>query len=179
MNTIRFLRHFFTIVFICLLVFIFFIALALKDTLDSPSFENTIIYQPVPTPGSELQELEAVAEISLPTSAREIHGMISGFTDVDIWIRFNLPNADLPAFLQKTRCTEPLKTTDPTYYFPETIDPDWWQPHKATDLKVCYGSHDHFTQRILVDQSEPEMLVIYVFSVQYAASYPTPLTPNP
>jgi hypothetical protein len=39
--------------------------------------EVALIYQPAPTPGSELQALEADAEISIPANAREIYGMIS------------------------------------------------------------------------------------------------------
>lgn len=175
----RFLKYFFTIGFVCLGILIFFIAFVLKETLDSPSFENTIIYQPAPTPGGDLQTLEAIAEISIPASAREIHGMISGFTDIDIWIRFDLPNTDLPSFIQKTHCTDLLETTDPNLYSSETIDPDWWQPHKATDLQVCYGSHDSFTQRILVDRSNPETLQIYVFGVQIVDSNSPTLPPQP
>jgi hypothetical protein len=179
----RFLRRFFIIVFVCLGLSVFFIVfLLIRDLIaldNQPSAEVARIYQTAPTPGSDLQALEADAAISIPANAREIHGMISGFQDLDTWVRLDLPNADLPSFIQNARCTEPLKTTDPKKYTPVDFDPDWWQPHKATYLEECSGLHDYLSQRILVDRSKPEMLTIYVFSITHNYTKITTLTPKP
>jgi hypothetical protein len=138
-----------------------------------------MIYQPEPTLGSDLQALEADAGISIPASAREIHGLIEGFRELDTWVRLDLPNEELPSFIQKARCTEPLITTDPKNHYPGDLDPDWWQPHKATYLEECSGLHDYLFQRILVDRSKPEMLTIYVLNITDDYTSITTLTPKP
>jgi len=179
----RFLRRFFIIVIACLGMSVFLIAFFwlrdLSEPDNQPIQEVAMIYQPAPTPGSDLQALEADAEISIPATAREIHGMISGFRELDTWVRLDLPNEELPSFLQNARCTEPLKTSDPKKHTPGDLDPDWWQPHEAIYLEECSGLHDYLYQRILVDRSKPEMLTIYVFSITQNYTYITTLTPKP
>jgi hypothetical protein len=150
-------------IFVSFLVFLWIRGLFAPD--NKPYAEAAVIYQPAPTPGPDLEALEADAEISIPANAREIHGIISGFREPDIWARFDLPKAELTSFIQNARCTQPLKMTDPKQHYPGDLDPDWWQPHKATSLEECSGLHDYPFQRILVDRSKPEMLTIYVFSI--------------
>lgn len=182
MKLSRFLRRSVLIVFVCLGVFIFLILFFMIRDLTTPNSqvaEVAMIYQPAPTPGSDLQALEADAEISIPANAREIHGMISGFRELDTWVRLDLPQVDLSSFLQNARCTEPLKTTDPKKYSPGILDPNWWQPDQATALQECSGQHDYLYQRILVDQTKPEMVTIYIFSMTGNFINLTTLTPKP
>jgi hypothetical protein len=177
------LRRSFIVILACLglsvLVTAFFLIRNLSVRDNQPIAEVALIYQPAPTPGSDLQALEGDAEISIPANAREIHGMISGFRELDTWVRLDLPNDELPSFLQNARCTEPLKTTDPKKHTPGDLDPDWWQPHEAIYLEECTGLHDYLFQHILVDRSKPEKLTIYVFSITQSYTSITTLTPKP
>lgn len=142
---------------------------ALKIYLDQqpangPNEITSEIYLPAPAPGSSLNAIEADAEIKIPGSAREIHAMISGFRELDTWVRLDLPAEDLHAFLQNARCTSALYPSDPLSHGPGKLSPVWWRPDQATRLQACYGLHDYLSQRVLVDSSRAGMLRVYVFS---------------
>jgi hypothetical protein len=162
-------KSFLTIVFICLGAIIFFIAYRLIEGMTSPegqlSVESARIYMPLPTPGNDLQVLETNAGIKIPKNAREIHGMVSGFRDLDSYIRFDLPYADLTSFIQNTLCKELLERIDPMKISPGVADPDWWQPYKAREIQDCSGQEEHLSQHILIDKSKPEKLTIYILAI--------------
>lgn len=141
--------------------------------------EGALYYQPAPTPGYDLDVLEADAEIKIPANAQEIHGMISGFRELDTWVRLDLPISDLPDFIESSRCTQPLLAVDPAKYGPGELSPDWWKPHQATRLEMCIGIHDYIFQRVLVDYSQIDMVTIYVFSATDNYTHLTTLTPKP
>jgi hypothetical protein len=132
------------------------------------------IYQPAPTPGSDLDLIEADAGITIPPSAREIYAMVSGFRELDTWVRFDLPARDLTFFLENTHCTTPLVATSPEQYTPGDLDPDWWQPHEALNLLECSGGHSFLRQQILVDRTDSQVSRVYVFSMvdNFATSTP-------
>jgi hypothetical protein len=147
---------------------------SVKSAADDPLLESAVIYQPAPTPGSDLDAIEADAEITIPPSAREIHAMISGFRELDTWVRLNLPASDLASFMRNTHCKTPLVSTSPEKYVPGDLDPDWWQPHKALDLVECTGGHSFLRQHILVDRTNPQVFTIYVSSM--TGNFATPTT---
>jgi hypothetical protein len=162
-------KHFSIVVLFCFGIFILFISFLLIKGLITfkaqSSVESARIYQPAPTPGSDIHALEANAGIKIPSNASEIYGLISGFRDLVTYVRFDLPYSDLSSFIQNTHCKEPLKNTDPAKYSPGESEPDWWQPDKASELQECSGQEDNLTQRILVDISKPEKLTINVQSI--------------
>ncbi len=129
-----------------------------------PLMETAQYYQPAPTPGSALETIEADAEIKIPPSAREIHAVISGFRELDTWVRFNLPKEDISIFLNSTLCELPLTDAMPKNYAPNDLDPDWWQPNTSTNLAECHGGNSSTQQNILIDRTNPEIFIIYVFS---------------
>jgi hypothetical protein len=142
-------------------------------TVDDPPIESAVVYQPAPTPGSDLDMIEADAEITIPPSAREIHAMISGFRELDTWVRLDLPAGELASFMEGTCCESPLVSASPEKHGPGDLDPDWWQPHVATDLVECKGGHSFLRQRILVDRTNPQVFTIYVFSITGNFADPT------
>ncbi len=162
-------KLFSTIISICLGILILLVTLFLikrSGNLETqPSVEVARIYQPLPTPGSDLQALETNAGIKIPANAREIYGMVSGFRDLDTYIRFDLPGTDLSAFMQNTLCKEPLKNAGETKYSKGNTAPDWWQPDNVSDLQECSGQENDLSQQILVDNSKPEKLTVYIQSV--------------
>jgi hypothetical protein len=162
-------KLFFTIISICLgtliLLVTFFLIKRSGNLKTQPSVEVARIYQPLPTPGSDLQALETNAGIKIPANAREIYGMVSGYRDLVTYVRFDLPHADLSEFTQNTVCIEPLKKESPAKYSLRKTDPDWWQPDKASELQECTDQGNNLSQQILVDNSKPDKLTIYILSV--------------
>jgi hypothetical protein len=143
-------------------------------SVDEPLSEFTAsLYQPAPTPGSDLDAIEADAGITIPPSARDIYATISGFRELDTWVRLDLPARDLASFLRNTHCTTPLVPASPEEYVPGDLDPDWWQPHQALDLVECTGGHNFLRQRILVDRTNSQVFTVYVFSMVDSSATPT------
>lgn len=157
------------------LIFVYWFWTIKSDENDVSTELTAVIYQPAPTPGSDLEMIEGNAEIKIPPSAREIHAMTSGFRELDTWVRLDLPADELTSFMDETRCTSPLASVNPDNYAPLGGDPDWWQPYIATDLVECIGGHSYIYQHILVDRSNPKWFTIYVFSAT-GISYITPTT---
>ena len=148
---------------------------SLPQAEDEVFSETAEYYQPAPTPGSDLDTIEANAEIKIPSSAKEIHAMISGFRELETWVRFELPANEIELFLIGTLCTSPVVSVKPTRYTrDELFDPEWWQPHQAEDLAECHGGHQYLRQQILVDRSNNEIFTVYVFSFTDDFGTPTP-----
>jgi len=151
------------VLLLCILLLV--LLLWVKSTTNDPLFESAVIYQPAPTPGSALDAIEADAGIIVPPSAREIHAVISGFRELDTWVRFDLPASELTSFIETTYCESPLVSTAPELHTQGDLSPDWWDPHKATDLVMCKGGHSFLRQRILVDRTDPQVFTVFVFSM--------------
>jgi hypothetical protein len=156
---------------LCILLLALF--LSVKSAVNDPLFESAVIYQPAPTPGSALDAIEADAGIIIPPSAREIHAVVSGFRELDTWVRFDLPVSELAPFIETTYCESPLVSIAPELHTPGDLSPDWWEPHKATDLVVCEGGHSFLRQRILVDRTDPQVFTVFVFSIVDNFATPT------
>lgn len=164
------------LLFFGVLRFIWSVRYAENDPV-SETFEAEY-YQPAPTPGSDLDTIEADAEIKIPSSAKEIYAKISGFRELDTWVRFELPANEIDLFLDGTLCTSPMVSVNPTRYTRnELIDPDWWQPDQAKDLLACDGGHQYLYQRILVDCSDKEIFTVYVLSITNDFGTPIPNSP--
>ncbi len=131
---------------------------------NDPLMETAEYYQPAPTPGSDLDWIEADSEIKIPPNAREIYARISGFRELDVWVRFDLPEKDLSSFLNSTLCELPLSQVSPKNYAPDELAPDWWQPHISKNLAECHGGNNTTRQNILIDGTDSKTLKIYVFS---------------
>jgi len=127
--------------------------------------EVAMIYQPAPTPGGDLEAVEANAGITIPISAREINAMVSGFRELDTWVRFELPANDLKSFMENTHCKSDLISTDPVLHKPNDLDPSWWDPDNAVDLVECLVYVSNMRQHILVDRTDNSIFNVYIFSI--------------
>ena len=127
------------------------------------------IYLAFPTPGSELEFIQAYAEVRIPASASEIHALIN---KSDTRVRFNLPPPDFSLFIKDTYCDQPFSALNPRDVRCEEHDPDWWRPAAATDLKECSGGNSYIHQQILKDGSDRGSLVIYVLTLMEAFETP-------
>jgi hypothetical protein len=145
-----------------------------KRIEDEPLAEVAIFYQPAPTPGADLNAIEADAEIKILDSAREIHAMITGFRELDTFVRLDLPTEELSEFLHHTKCTTPLNPTDPAEFSRGELEPGWWQPGIAKQLEICTGGHAYLRQQVLVDRTNPDRVTIYVLSLIDSFATPSP-----
>lgn len=135
------------------------------------------IYQPIPTPGSDLDMIAGNAEIQIPSSARDIHGSTDGFQEIDTHVRLDLPAKELDHFIKNTRCTEPLSVVALEDYTQVYSHLRWWTSDRATCLKQCSGLHENLSQFILVDCTDTDMVRIYVFSM--VGNFPGNITVTP
>lgn len=127
-------------------------------------------YQPAPTPGAELAALEDHALIAIPPGARQIYGQVSQANDERTWARFDLPDADLPAFMDETLCSGPLIYAPSRKPKPAPGEPRWWQPQRAAYLEGCEGLDDYVFQRVLVDRSRRGAAIVYIYSLSQRES---------
>jgi hypothetical protein len=137
-----------------------------------PPSETFTYYQPIPTPGDDITTIEQDAEIKIPASARELYAMVSGFRELDTWVRFDLPESDLQQFLAGTRCDSALTPVSAQDFPLNATGPDWWQPGNAEHLENCQGGISTLRQTVMVDRTDPHTLKIYVFS--WTDSFSTP-----
>lgn len=119
-------------------------------------------FQPAPTDVYLIRAIEGNTEIRLPASAREIYSVSDGFREIDACVRFRLPVGDLAGFLQSAHCQD-LQPTTASNYACGSQDPVLKTPNPVTNLKGCTWAGEHFTQRVYVDASEPQSLIVYVF----------------
>lgn len=127
-------------------------------------------YQPAPTPGAELAALEDHALIAIPPGASEIYGWVSQANDEQTWVRFDLPDAGLPAFMDETLCSGPLIYIRAGKPKPTPGEPRWWQPQRAAYLEGCEGLDDYVFQRVLVDRSRRGAAIVYIYSLSQRES---------
>ncbi|MRS04376.1 hypothetical protein EG832_14345 [bacterium] len=122
-------------------------------------------YMALTEPGTDLEYIEAHAEIRIPLSASEIHACIGCSNPLNTRVRFNLPPPDFPLFIISTYCDRPFSTLNPWDLRCEEHDPDWWQPDEAAVLSECTGGNSYVQQQILVDKANQKSHIIYVFTV--------------
>ncbi len=105
--------------------------------------------------------LQGNAEIQIPASASDLHGFVTGFRDVTTYVRFTVPRSDLPEFLRSTACPPTLESTDirSEMHWGRFA---WWQPDSATDYKWCSGIKEHLGQRVFLDLSDTNKVIVYV-----------------
>lgn len=105
--------------------------------------------------------IESNAEIKLPPSVHNLYAHQEGFQEIFILARFSMAATHLPMFLQTTLCTEPLTPVDPQQQT-QVLDLGWWQPMDAQHLQECDGRGENFSQRIMIDTTDPQRYIVYV-----------------
>lgn len=171
--------------FQALFLLIIFLALAgmfgmiwwIKNVPPAVPAELGQIYQPAPTPGSDLTAIENDGQIKIPAGARNIYAEISGAGAPQSWVRLDLPAASLPEFLANTRCRQPLAPADPKAYRPGTPAPGsipaWWQPYNAARLEACSTTVEYVHQQVLVDAAKGDTVTVYIYTATGKSSTPT------
>lgn len=121
----------------------------------------------------ELRDDDAVGAIgvlrglTLPPSASSVRYAREGRVHTAYWIRFELPPADLDAFLDSTCFDAPLSDTVPTFAYnaDETLQAnlDWWTPAESTRAVGGECALDGgVTFRLLVDQTAARLWTVYL-----------------
>jgi hypothetical protein len=114
---------------------------------------------------SDIQWIEANAEIELPESARGIHAHTEGFRELFTFTRFTIDSKDYRVFLLSTHCSTEPEQLDPTLMPTQTSyysQYSWWNPSSAKTIYECSGSTEHFYQVVRIDMSDDDSFTIYV-----------------
>jgi hypothetical protein len=140
-------------------------AVAEPTEIPVESFES-LSYQPVPTNMPELSAIEGNAEITLPSSAHEIHAYTTGMRDIFIRVRFSMNASELSEFMDSTLCDQPLAKSTALQ---ETTGNrfDWWVPNQAKYAEECSGEKEHSHQQIIIDMSDEAVYIVYVSTSTY------------
>jgi hypothetical protein len=121
-------------------------------------------WDPFTTDEADPATINANAQIELPPSTRDIHVRVSGFREISTHVRFAIDATDLPQFLDSTLCNEPLAPTNPAFQEEGSGDLSWWRPGDAQRLQECVGKRTGFYQHVLVDVSNPDTYIVYVYA---------------
>ena len=114
--------------------------------------------QPTPTTA----QIESVARITLPPSARGVRAHQEGFMDRIIWVRFEMDPADLGPFVAGTRISPPLSSADNPFAGEIGSKLAWWTPEGAQRFEASEAFSGGVGQAILIDTTDPQRYVVYV-----------------
>jgi hypothetical protein len=102
--------------------------------------------------------VQNVARMRLPPGARELRSHLDGFQDQRIWVRFRMPENELPAFERSLSCR--LGAPSPAPPELPAPRPAWWTDVKPS--RGCRGSGPGYIQTVIVDVSAAPDLVVLV-----------------
>jgi hypothetical protein len=133
------------------------------------SFTSENYFPSYPT-SDQLDLYESNGEIIIPTDASEIYVYSSGLNELFTRIRFSINSDKLDFFIENTLCTEPLTEYDANLYTSSNGDTDPWTLKEGSIYNRCIGSRENTIQTIIVDITNPNNYIVYVFtSVYYGA----------
>jgi len=107
-------------------------------------------------------QIERIGRIQLPPSAAGIQARAGGFQDRFISIRFDIPPAELDAFLKATRYTPSIGPTTKLPFQSIAVDAPWWRPQDAQRFEAGQNFVDGISQSVLVDMTSAERYIVYV-----------------
>lgn len=108
--------------------------------------------------------LEGNTETQIPATASDLHGYVTGFRDITTYVRFSMPQLGLSEFLRSTACPTALETADIRSEIQRVGSFTWWQPGSAVDYKWCDGIKEHLVQRVFMDLSDPNNVIVYIIA---------------
>ena len=118
-------------------------------------------------------EVEAMARITLPSSASSIHCGTEHGIDSLTYIRFTLPEEDLDNFIKSLKLARPLsgnenEITGSNVMLHSDMGVQWWQPELLTHKKVSDKSEPGFAWNVLAGYTEGDELnktiTVYLFN---------------
>ena len=140
-------------------------AIPLFTLANTPPSEEYQVYKAALTeiPVDDISMLEGNADFKFPPSAHEIYGYVTGFREVDTFVRFSMKASELPAFIKTTLCDKPLENFEPTAEQKEQKDfLGWWKAYQAKTLQRCLGKSESANQAVFVDMTDPETYIVYI-----------------
>lgn len=120
--------------------------------------------------GLSRSEIENYSFVKLPAAASALESYLVAGIDKRIWVKFQLPPADLPAFLSSAEFTQPLKEQSNPFPVSEPLlpkDTQWWQPGTAKIYAGATLKTERFGKSILVDKTNPVSYVVYLSRAEY------------
>ncbi|MET0494736.1 MAG: hypothetical protein ABW000_16565 [Actinoplanes sp.] len=113
---------------------------------------------------TDVAEVERVAGVDLPSSAKLIHAESVGFQDTRVWAVFTMPAAELPAFLRDGKLPEPTTgLRSGSEGFPWQPDPDPAKAVKVTGVdQFEKASPEGYVRKLMFDLDDPEVLTVFL-----------------
>jgi hypothetical protein len=113
-------------------------------------------------------QLEQLTGITIPAGASGLRSHVESWQDTIVHLRFELPAADLPAWVAAQTWTTPPAAGPLAYPFatpPEWVaDKAWWQPQQASAFQLGSMGGAGLYQHILIDTSDPARALVYIVS---------------
>lgn len=114
-------------------------------------------------------QLEQLTGIALPAGASGLRSHVESWQDTIVHLRFELPSADLPAWVAGQAWTTPPAAGPLAYPFvtpPEWIGRNggWWQPQQASSFQLGSMGGAGLYQHVLIDTSDPDRALVYIVS---------------
>lgn len=130
------------------------------ETMSSPAKSSS---QPI-----ERGEIEKRAHLRLPESARnlQVHGIEGGIDDA-IYLRFEVPAAELPALVASAGLTQPLSSTQRFLGNHTGRELAWWQPDTVAPFQSGNLIRDdkppRYALSLLASSADAPWQTVYVF----------------
>jgi len=114
---------------------------------------------------------ESYLGIVIPQEATDIHyaAYHVGWQDFEVFLRFSLPGEQLDKFLSQHGVQQSLESD----YYPDSFQYgysrtiEWWQPNQAKTYRGNSSLEDESGTSILIDETNPELLIIYIHGYSY------------
>lgn len=156
---------------IALTTIIFFVGIVLLIQL-SKEFDSFVPftsenYFPSYPTSYQLKSYEDNAEIIIPTDATEIYVYSSGLNKLSTRIRFSINSNKLDGFIENTLCTEPPTEFDANLYIPSNGKTNQWTLKEGSNYIRCFGVKENTRQTIIIDITDPNNYIVYIFASVY------------
>jgi hypothetical protein len=114
-------------------------------------------------------QLEQLTGITIPAGASGLRSHVESWQDTIVHLRFELPAAELPAWIAAQSWTTPPAAGPLAYPFTQTPEwlersGGWWQPQQASSFQLGSLGGAGSYQHVLIDTSDPARALVYVVS---------------
>ncbi len=152
---------------IVLTAIIFFVGLVLLIQFSKKFDFTSENYFPSYPMSDQLELYESNSEIIIPADASEIYVYSSGLNELSTRIRFSINSDKLDGFIENTLCAEPLSEFDASIYIPSNGETNPWTLKEGSNYKRCIGFKENTRQTIIVDITDPNNYIVFVFASVY------------
>lgn len=108
------------------------------------------------------EQIVETLKLPLPPGATNLHSLRYGFRERVLFLRFDMPADELPAWLARTPFQELSSDVIPDG-LAVTLERPWWRPSAARNF-LAGQVQEQTTRSLLVDVGSPDRYTVYLFS---------------